>query len=116
MKYRPSRFSVGNMRDRVTIQRPIESQDGYGQPVVTWSTYLANVPASFEPARIGSGETTRGRQVEAISSAVLFTRYLQGVDSKMRVVRNGVHYGIVSVREVNGGSRYLEISLRDSDG
>lgn len=116
MKQRPPRFYVGSMRDRITIQKPTETQDGYGQPVVTWTNYLANVPANFEPARTGSGETTRGRQTEAISSFVLFIRYLQGITTKMRVVRNGTSYGILSVKEVGGGTRYLEISLRDSDG
>lgn len=116
MKYRPNRFAVSDMRDRITIQKPTESQDSYGQPVVTWTTYLANVPASFEPARLGSGETTRGRQVEATSSAILMTRYIQGLTTKMRIVRNGVAYGILAIREINGGSRYLEISLKDSDG
>ncbi len=115
MTYRPRRFDVGMMRDRVTFQKPTTTADDYGQPVVAWSNYLANIPASFSQIVVGSTETTRGRQVESTAAAVLTTRYYQGITTKMRVVRDGISYGIISVREVDGGKRYLEISLRDAD-
>lgn len=104
---RPQTFSVGQMRHRITIQQPTETVDSYGQPIVTWGTFLAGEPAQF--MQTGGGESIRNRQVEANVKAIFTVRYRAGYTEKMRIYHDGDYYGILRINPVEGGKRYLEL-------
>jgi SPP1 family predicted phage head-tail adaptor len=112
MSFRPKGFRLGTMRHLVTIQKPTESVDVYGEPVVTWSDYLVDEPASWRTS--GGSESINGRQVEADERCVFVVRYRDGYKTTMRVKHNGNYYGILHVGEVDGGRRYLELFTRAS--
>lgn len=109
MTARPSRFRVGSMRHYVTIRQPTETLDDAGQPVVTWSNFLANEPAEFVPT--GGIETMRGRQLEAGTKAIFRVRYREGYTTQMKVVHDGTSYGITYINPVEGQKRYLELMV-----
>ena len=108
--FRPSSLRVGSMRQRVTIQQPIETLDATGQPVVTWSNWLLNEPAKFEPT--GGIEYMRGRQLEASTLGIFTVRYRDGYMATMRILHNGMTYGITAQNPVEGGRRYIEIIVK----
>lgn len=110
---RPRGFKLGTMRHLVTIQQPTEALDDYGQPVVTWTNYLVNEPASFRPT--GGSETSRGKQLEANVRGVFTVRYRDGYKATMRVVHDSQAYGVLYVDPVDGGRRYIELSV-DASG
>lgn len=104
---RPTRFRVGSMRYRCTIQQETETPDASGQPILTWSDYCKDEPCEYRPT---SGmETVRGRQVEAGTRAVFTVRYRSGYNTQMRLVFDGETYGITAVNKVDGLNKYLEI-------
>lgn len=105
MTWRPKQ-RLGKLRERITIQSA-SVDETTGQPVRTWSTLEASVPASYDPAT--GSETTRGRQVEANVKAVFTIRFRTDVTTEHRVVYDSRNWGIVATVPVEGGRRYLEL-------
>lgn len=110
--FRSRKLRVGAMRHRVSIQQPTETQDDYGQPIVTWTNFVTNEPAEFMP--VAGNESLRGGQVEANIRAKFVVRYRDGYTTQMKVVHNGTSYGILYVNEVEGGRRYIELMVAAS--
>lgn len=111
MNYRPKKFSSGMMRHRITLQSPTETLDEAGQTVRGWTSTLTGEPADYMPT-IG-GEVIRGKQVEAGVSAVFTVRYRAGFyDPTKQILFDGTTYGIVHVKPVEGGKRYIELHCK----
>lgn len=111
MTWRPrGGFRVGKMRERIDIESPSEALDSAGQPIKSWATTFSDEPASYEPA--AGTETIRGRQLEAGVNAVFIVRYRSGYNTKQRAIFDGEYYGIVHVKRVDGGRRYLELHCK----
>lgn len=110
MTWRPRGLRVGAMRERINVQQLELSISDAGDKTEVWTTLFANEPASFE--QVSGGETLRGRQVEAGVNALFTVRYRSGYLPTQRVVHAGVTYGIVFVRQVEGGKRYIELQCR----
>ena len=104
---KPRKFCVGSMRHRCTIQQPTETQDSAGQPIVTWSAYVANEPCHYTPT--GGFEVMRGKQLEARTKAVFRVRYRPGYNVQMQVVFQGESYGIIALNPVDGLIRFIDI-------
>jgi SPP1 family predicted phage head-tail adaptor len=108
MTYRPmGGFRVGSMRQRITLQTPTESTSTFGDVSTTWADTLKDEPAQF--ISTNGGETLRGRQVEAGINAVFTVHYRSQYSPTCRIVYDGTTYGVVYVRPVDGGRRYLEV-------
>lgn len=107
MTWRPSRFRVGAMRERITVQSLTETVSDAGDVTKAWANTYLNEPATFE--EVQGGETLRGRQVEAGVTAVFTVHYRSNYNATMRVIHNGVTYGIVKCPPVQGGRRYREL-------
>jgi len=107
VSYRPSSFRLGSMRERITLQTPTDSTSTFGDVSQTWADTLTNEPAQF--ISTNGGESLRGRQVEAGINAVFTVHYRSQFTPSCRIQHNGTTYGIVYVRPVEGGRRYLEV-------
>lgn len=108
---RPGRqFSVGQMRERVTIQEATTEVSDGGRPVRSWSNKYAGQPASWR--QVSGGETIRGRQIEAGVVAVFTIHARDGITPQMQLVHSGETYGIGSVHPVGGRDRYLDIHCK----
>lgn len=99
-------------RHRITFQLPTATQDATGQPIVSWSTFRTDEPADFMPT--GGVEAMRGRQLESGTKGVFTVNYRLGYTDKMRVVHDGVTYGITHVQPVDGLRREIEIMVKTS--
>jgi head-tail adaptor len=108
--YRPQRFHLGEMRNRITVKRETTAQDAAGQPVVTLATWLTDEPAKWEP--VAGTEGARGRQVEAGIAAVFTVHYRSGYTPKMVVLCGSQSYGIVGVQPVDGMDAYRELHCK----
>ena len=108
--YRPQRFHLGEMRNRITVKAETPTQDSAGQPVVTLVNWLVDEPAKFEPT--SGTESARGRQVEAGIAAVFTVHYRDGYTPEMVVVCKGQNYGIVWVHAVDGMNGYRELHCK----
>lgn len=108
--YRPSRFHVGQMRDRITIQTETTTRARSGQPVVAFVNFLVSEPATY--LYVGGAESIRGRQIEAGINAIFIVRYRPGYLPTQAITYAGQRYGIVHVRPIDGKDRYLELFCR----
>jgi len=68
---------VSRMRDQVTVQSPVRTQDSYGQAVITGWTDVATVWANVEP--IAGRETFYGGAVRADVTHGVLMRYYAGL-------------------------------------
>lgn len=107
MTGRPQQFRLGAMRERITIQTATETTSDAGDVTPTWADTYANEPAKFDS--VSGGETLRGKQVEAGINAVFTVHYRSTFTPKMRVVHNSNNYGIVYIKQIEGGRRYSEL-------
>lgn len=105
--WRANNLRIGAMRERVTIQEPVETVDSIGQTIRTWSTVYADEPARYDP--VSGGETLRGKQVEAGVTAVFTIHKRDGMSTTYRVQHAGNNYGIAYINPVDGGQRYQEL-------
>lgn len=110
MTWRPRRFRVGAMRERINIRSSTDVVDTAGQPIRTWSTVYANEPAEFTPT--SGGESLRGRQIESGINSVFVVHYHADIVPTMQVVHGSTIYGIVRVRQTDGGKRYMELECK----
>ena len=97
-------------RHRITVQTPTSTVDADGQPIVTWSNWLTNEPAEFTPT--GGTESMRGRQLEAGTKGVFKVNYRSGYTTQMRVVHNGINYGITYANQVDGLRYEIELLVK----
>lgn len=105
--YRPSRFHVGMMRDRITVANEVTAQAESGQPIVSLVNFLVNEPATY--LYVGGAESIRGRQIEAGINAIFTVRYRPGYLPTQAITYDGQRYGVVHVRPIDGKNRYLEL-------
>ena len=88
---------VGAMDRRITLQTATETQDGYGEPVPTWST-LATVWASVRPER--ASEQFEGDQEHATRQTIFRIRYRSDVNEKTRISYGSQVYDITGIIEI----------------
>jgi SPP1 family predicted phage head-tail adaptor len=112
MTGRPGAFSVGDMRERITIQQETVTVDSIGQPTRAWATLYSDQPAKWMPT--AGTETIRGRSVEAGVVAVFTIRARTGITPQMQVVHRSGTYGIGYVKQVAGRDRYIELHCKQA--
>ena len=107
---------AGRRRNRITLQQATEALDGAGQPIRTWTTYLADYPVAIDQVTGGltGGETLRGRQVSAETEIVFSGRWYAGVTAQMRMSYDGRTLGIVRASDPYGDRRELRIECREA--
>lgn len=100
----------GAMVERINVQTATVDAST-GQPIRTWSTTLSNEPAQWTPT--AGTEIVRGRQVEANIAAIFTVNYRDNTYTvEQRIVHNGEYYGVVYVKPVDGGRRYIELHCK----
>lgn len=73
MTWRPKRFRLGAMRDRIDLIRDTMDESSGEPNIASSTTVLDNEPASFDP--VTGGESLRGRQVDATLDALFVVRW-----------------------------------------
>lgn len=95
-------LQAGKLRESVTIQRPVKTQNSYGETSITWETF-ANRRAAI--SGIVSRESVDSQQVGTVVTHDVSMRYVPGLSTEMRLVwssRTPARYlDIVSATELN---------------
>lgn len=100
----------GPMRQRVTLQSPAQSSDGYGDPVTTWTTvgtYWARVVFT------GGTEAVNAQQDRALETHRITMRYVSPIDPSMRLLYVNRILNILTVNNVDERNREYEITARE---
>ena len=82
---------------RITIQSATETQDAHGQPVETWSDFLAELPAEYLP--VSGAEQFQAQQVLARAVAKFRIRWRDDLTRKMRLTFESQTFGITHAEE-----------------
>lgn len=85
------------------IQQPTAVQDDHGQPIESWAAVpgMINVPCRIAPSSTPSGREIKAEEMTYVIGThdiALQGRYA-GINETMRVVCDGLTYGILLVRE-----------------
>lgn len=83
-----------DMREIITIKKPIIDQNTFGEPVVTWDVVHENIFASVEPL-IGK-EYYAAKSIQSEAEYKIKTYYLADLDSSMIVEHGTKIYKIIT--------------------
>ncbi|QGM96322.1 phage head closure protein [Methylocystis parvus] len=98
------RPTIGDLRQRVTIEAPVDAPDDIGGFVRTYAT-LAQVWALVE--RRGAGEQFIEQRLEQSARFAVTIRWRVDVTSQMRIIFRGRKLSIESVEDLDGRRRFL---------
>lgn len=97
---------IGLLRQRVTIEQPVYTNNTIGEPVTTWSTF-ATVWAAIEP---NTGQAYYlAKQTESTASGRIRMRYRDGIKPTMRVKYGERYFTIISVIQPKENSKELHL-------
>jgi len=96
----------GELRHRVTIQAKSITQNGFGEPVETWSD-VATVWASVQP--LAGREYFQAQQIKADITLRIRMRYRSGIQPAMRLLFESRVFEIQAVIDPDERHRELEL-------
>lgn len=99
-------MSIGQLRDRLTLQSVVTTQDAYGAYTETWED-VAKVWGR-NVVRWGK-ESEYAHQTEAVQRYEFEIRYRDDITPKDRIVWNDRIFDILAVRNVDGRRQYLQL-------
>lgn len=108
-------LSAGQMHQKVSVERCVESRNDDGQVVRTWNELLCQRSACVMPVG-GTERFWSGIQVQTESRILVrlwFDSGSEQITETMRVVWSGRRYGITRVYDPENRRRELAIECRD---
>ena len=99
------RAHIGELNQRVTIQRANVVVNSYGEEITTWVT-LATTWAAVR--NVPQREPFAADQFVSVVTTAFTLRFRSDVTAKMRVVNAGKIYEIDSVADPDGARRFVE--------
>ncbi|SDF69755.1 phage head-tail adaptor, putative, SPP1 family [Onishia taeanensis] len=105
-------MQTGKLRHRVTIERPMRTQDPTtGEMVSGWSA-VATVWASIDP--LSAREFIAAQAGQSEISARIIIRHREGLDASMRVVQGTRIYNIQGVlADPKSGRHYITLPVSE---
>lgn len=110
MKMKNYRNLSAKLNQRITIEEAIETPDDKGGFITAWSPKMI-VWAEISP--ISAHQNFETHKIEDVVSHIIIMRFIEGVDTKMRIKYNDRIFnikGIINVREKN---RILKIKTEE---
>ena len=100
-------MKAGELRQRILIQSRGNTADALGQPVPTWPTF-ATIWARAVP--LEGRDAFAARQIFPDADTRFEFRYLEGIDTTMRIVWQGRAYQILGLpADVEGRGREIHV-------
>lgn len=102
---------AGQLRNRVTLQKPETIVSGYGERTRSWAD-VCTVWADFHPLSVREFIAQSGPQSRVSARVVI--RYRDDVDATMRLVHRGKTYNIAGVLpDPDSGREYLTLPVSE---
>jgi SPP1 family predicted phage head-tail adaptor len=105
---------IGQLRDRVEIQRAITTDDGAGGQAVTKWQPIASIWAEVLP--LAGNEGLVAEQITALQTLRIRTRYRSDFTPKDRLVWRGKTLQIHALTDVDGRKKYLALLAGEVQG
>ncbi len=103
-------MSIGRLRHRVRLERPVASDDGAGGESVAWSA-VANLWARIEP--LSAEERLTAERLEAAVTHRITIRHRADLTHTMRFVIGTRVFGIRGLRDLRERHRYVEATCEE---
>jgi len=103
-------MKIGDMRHRITFQKPVETPNGHKGHTVSWQD-LVTVWASVEP--LSGREYFYSHQIKAEITHRVKIRYREDITVKMRIKHRGRNLAIESILDKKERREELEILCRE---
>ncbi len=100
----PNRPRIGDLRYRLTLERPTRVSDGGGGAVTTWD-FVADVWAAIAPR--GGTETIVAEAIAGRSTFSIHMRYRSDVTPDMRLRLGARIFEILAVSDADDRRRFL---------
>lgn len=104
---------IGNLRHRITLQKPVIIKDSIGQEVEEWQE-VATVWASVEP--LSGKEYFNAQQVNSEISTKVIIRYIESLSSQWVVQFGHRIFNILSVINFEERNIYLQLLCSEKVG
>jgi SPP1 family predicted phage head-tail adaptor len=101
-------MQAGKMDRRIKIERRVETQNAYGEAVITYQL-LAEVWAEKKP--LSGRELFTAAQFVPEGQIRYRIRFMDGVDEKCRITEGGMTYDVIHIAEI-GRREGLEITAK----
>lgn len=98
-------MQAGNYNRRIAIESYTTSKDAYGENQKTWVLFREAF-AAVQTA--SSREVFQSDKLTQIDTVLFHVRYIEGIDSKMRIIHEGQAYNI---RQVLPKGRRKELQI-----
>lgn len=103
-----SLINAGRLRHLLTIERPVNVVDSYGDAITGWEKFV-EIRGSLSP--ISGRELFLASQYETEIKAKAAIRYYPGITPDMRLKHAGLSYNIVFIQNVDMRNRWINIFL-----
>lgn len=99
---------ASRLRQRITIQRPVDAADAAGGVNRSWVMH-ARIWAEVTPLGSGARESVLDGRLNASSRTRFIMRYRDDLSETMRIAYDGDHYNIRSITDLYGRGIALEV-------
>lgn len=100
---------AGELRHRVAIEHPVETQDDYGEPVKEWQKIPSNPDVWAKKEDLSGAELFQAQQINARVTTRFTLRHRSDVDARMQVVCDGAYYHIEAPIDPDGKKERLDL-------
>ena len=97
---------AGNLRHRITFQRPVKSRDAMGAEILSW-THVGH--SSAEVLDIGGREFFSNREDKSEIIVKITIRYRADIGVEWRVIHGARTYNIEHLTNLQGRNHTLEL-------
>lgn len=101
---------AGKLRKLITIQQPVTTQTGTGNPRPSWANFPGAVNIYAEVIEAGGREQLQAGQVNPQQPISVRIRYVPGITPKMRVLYSARVFEIMTVTNVVERNRELDLA------
>lgn len=98
---------AGRLRHTVAIQQPVETQNDFGEPEITWSNVATGIWAGIEP--LSGREFFESQHFNAEINVRVVMRYRNDITAKMRILHGDDEYYVDTVINFDGRNRELRL-------
>ncbi len=105
-------MAIGDLRHRITLQKftTVVNENGFEEE--TWQDYkIVWASVSNLPGR----EYYQAAAIQAEKTVKFLIRYVEGIDTDMRIFFNDKQYNITSIDNMKYANKYIEIKALEVD-
>lgn len=99
-------FPVGKLRHQIQIQQQSSTQDGFGQPLISWTTVRST---SAGKDLVSMREAFGSNQLTSHVTDIWTVRWSAGIEPGMRISWGSKSYKLQAINDVEGRNLWLHL-------